>query len=229
MELSPNLHWLNDRISNLYLIVENEALTLIDAGWPNRQHLVLNAIQEIGRSPSNLTRIIITHADVDHVGSLAAIQSATGAKIYASAATTDFLIRGEYPKHLPWYLQIPIDRFWNINPFPASLIETITDGDTLPVMNGLNVIATPGHTPDHHAFFCPSAGILFTGDALVTRGGRINLSPSRFTDDREAAVQSAIRLLELAPAIIASGHGRPSSDHSADDLMAVFNQLRKPA
>ncbi|NKQ34169.1 MAG: MBL fold metallo-hydrolase [Chloroflexi bacterium] len=229
MELSPNLHWLDGGASNLYLIVEEEGLTLVDAGVPKRQQLVLDTIEQINRSPSELTRIVVTHADVDHVGSLAAIQSATGAKIYASAATAEFLVQGKSPKHLPWHMQFVVDKFLRYKPVSADLIETVQEGDILPVLGGLTVMAAPGHTPDHHAFFCPSAGVLFAGDALNTRDGRINPSPPRVTADQEAAAQSAIRLLELAPATIACGHGRPSSSHSADDLMAVFNQLRKPA
>ena len=229
MEISPNLHWLDGGASNLYLIVEEAGLTLVDTGMPKRQQLVLDAIQQIKRSPTDLMRIVVTHADIDHVGSLAAIQAATGAKIFASAATAEFLVRGKSPKHLPWYMQFAVNTFFSYKSVSADLIETVQAGDVLPVLGGLTVMATPGHTPDHHAFFCPSAGVLFAGDALNTRDGRINPSPPRLTADEEAAAQSAIRLLELAPATIACGHGRPSSDHSADDLMALFNQLRKPA
>lgn len=227
MELSPNLHWLDGGSSNLYLIIEDAGLTLVDAGMPKRQQLVLDTIQQINRSPSELTRIVVTHADVDHVGSLAAIQKATGAKIFASAATAEFLVQGKSPNHLPWYMQFAVDTFFGYKPVSAAMIETVEEGDILPVLGGLTVMATPGHTPDHHAFFCPSAGVLFAGDALNTRDGRINPSPPRLTADQEAAAQSAIRLLELAPATIACGHGHPSSNHSANDLMALFNQLRK--
>ncbi len=229
MELSPNLHWLDGGSSNLYLIVEEDGLTLVDTGMPKRQQLVLDALQQINRSPSELTRIVVTHADVDHAGSLAAIQKATGAKIFTSAATAEFLVQGSSPKHLPWHMQFVMDKFMGYKAVSADLIETVQEGDILPVLGGLTVMATPGHTPDHHAFFCPSAGVLFAGDALNTRDGRINPSPPRVTADQEAAAQSAIRLLELAPATIACGHGRPSSDHTVDDLMVVFNQLRKPA
>ncbi len=229
MELSPNLHWLDGGPSNLYLIVEGAGLTLVDAGMPKRQQLVLDALQQINRDPSELTRILVTHADIDHVGSLAAIQKLTGAKVFAGAATAEFLTRGKSPKHLPWYMQFVADKFMSYTPVPAAVIETVQEGDALPILGGLSVMATPGHTPDHHAFFCPSAGALFAGDALNTRNGRINSSPPRLTADEEAAARSAIRLLELAPATIACGHGRPSSDHTADDLMALFNQLRKSA
>lgn len=69
-------------------------------------------------------------------------------------------------------------------------------------------------------------GILFAGDALNTRNGRVKLPP-RITADKTAARQSGIRLLELSPAIIACGHGNPSTKPTADELMPVFNTLRQ--
>lgn len=227
MELSPNLHWLDGGASNLFLIVEDSGLTLVDAGMPKRERLVLEAIAEIKRAPSDLVRILITHADLDHVGSLAAIQAATGSKIVTSAATADLLVQGKAPKHLPWYAQFIVDHIWGYKPVAADVIELVEEGDMLPILGGMAVMATPGHTADHHSFFCPSAGVLFAGDALNTRNGRINVSPPRITADKDAAARSAIRLLELAPALLACGHGAPSSKHSMDDLMVLFNQLRQ--
>ena len=226
MEIAPNLYWLDGGASNLYLIVEDAGLTLVDTGMPKRQQLVWDAIAQINRAPASLTRILVTHADVDHAGSLAAIWEATGATIYAGAATAELLAQGKSPKHLPWYMQLAVNTFFGYRPVPAAAIETVAEGDTLPVLGGLTVLATPGHTPDHHAFFCPAAGVLFAGDALNTKDGRINPSPPRLTADELAAARSAIRLLELAPAIIACGHGRPASGHTVDDVMALFNQLR---
>jgi glyoxylase-like metal-dependent hydrolase (beta-lactamase superfamily II) len=89
------------------------------------------------------------------------------------------------------------------------------------------VLATPGHTPDHFSFFSPTAGVLFAGDALNTRDGRINLTPPRITADKTAARQSGIRLLELSPAVIACGHGTPSTKHTTDELMHIFDTLRQ--
>jgi glyoxylase-like metal-dependent hydrolase (beta-lactamase superfamily II) len=68
--------------------------------------------------------------------------------------------------------------------------------------------------------------VFFAGDALNTRNGRINPSPKRITADREAANQSAIRLLQLTPAVLACGHGAPLTNHSSQDLMAAFNLFR---
>jgi hypothetical protein len=53
------------------------------------------------------------------------------------------------------------------------------------------------------------------------------LTPPRITADKTAARHSGIRLLQLSPAVIACGHGTPSTRHTADELMHVFNTLRQ--
>ncbi|MFQ5400552.1 MAG: MBL fold metallo-hydrolase [Anaerolineae bacterium] len=226
-EISPGVYWLDGRSSNFYLCVGDDGLTLIDAGMSRRQQIVWAAMAAIGRRPSELKRLVITHADMDHAGSAAVIQAQTGATVYTGPQTAELLAAGKSPQHMPRLIQFFMDRFVRYQPVPAAAIEVVEDGDILPGLGGLHVLATPGHTLDHHSFYSPAVGILFAGDALNTRDDRLNPTPPRITADREAATRSAIRLLQLAPAVIACGHGRPMSGHSADDLMNLFNELRQ--
>lgn len=227
MEVLPGIHCIEAGGVNMYLCVAEDGLTLVDAGIPKKEKLVLNKIKQIGRPFTDLHHILITHADLDHAGSLAAIQRATGAKIYAGKETADLLVKGASPRHMPWYAQYVVDHFLKYQAVTVETIHIIHDGDRLPFLGGVQVIASPGHTSDHHSFYCPQPGILFVGDALNTRKGRINLTPKRITADQEAANRSAMVLLTLAPAVLACGHGRPLSGHTSDDLMAAFNTLRR--
>ena len=223
----PNLYRIAAGYVNLYLIAEDDGLTLIDTGMPRSQKLVWQTIADIGRQRSDLTRIVMTHADYDHAGSLAAIQSETGATVYAGKETAVFLQKGKVPKHLPRLVQFVMDKFLGYKPIPVDAIEIVKDGDILPVFDGLQVLATPGHTIDHHSFFSPNQGVLFAGDALNTNTGSLQSTLPRITLDGGAAKRSAIRLLELAPAIIACGHGVPAQNFSSEDLIELFNQLRQ--
>ena len=47
-------------------------------------------------------------------------------------------------------------------------MNCLSDGQILPVLGGLRVIETLGHTPGHISLFAPSAGILFCGDSIVS-------------------------------------------------------------
>lgn len=227
MEIAPNVHWLETGSSNVYLILAPPDIVLIDTGMPRQQGAIFDQLRRLGHEPTALSHILVTHADLDHVGSLAALHQASGAKIFAGAASAKLIQQGKSPKHMPVIMQWIIDTFMKYGAVPHEKISIFHDGDTLPFLGGLEVLATPGHTPDHFSFFCPAAGVLFAGDALNTRNGRINLTPPRITADKTAARQSGIRLFELAPAVIACGHGTPSTNHSVDDLMQIFNSLRK--
>ncbi len=68
----------------------------------------------------------------------------------------------------------------------------------------LLVVATPGHTPDHVAFFLEEEGALFTGDAVLGRGTSVVDPPE---GDLVAYLRSLRRMRELHPRTIHPGHG----------------------
>jgi glyoxylase-like metal-dependent hydrolase (beta-lactamase superfamily II) len=223
----PDVHLVRGRASNMFLCADESGLALIDAGIPGEQGRVLEMIERLGYQPQDLTRILITHADFDHVGSLAELQKASGATVYAGAETAVFLRSGKGPEHMPALLQPLLNAVVKVKPVPKEVISIFADGDVLPVLGGLQAIATPGHTLDHYSFYSPTRGILFAGDALHTRNGRLQRTQKRITADQEAANRSALQLLELAPILFACGHGDPMDNHQLQDITALFDQLRK--
>jgi glyoxylase-like metal-dependent hydrolase (beta-lactamase superfamily II) len=88
---------------------------------------------------------------------------------------------------------------------PVAGEEQLSPGDALRA-NGadLEVVPTPGHSPDHCAFFDRSSGALFTGDAVLGRGTSVVDPPE---GDMAQYVASLHRMLDLAPAVIYPGHG----------------------
>jgi glyoxylase-like metal-dependent hydrolase (beta-lactamase superfamily II) len=69
-------------MANAYLIEGDDGMVLIDAGFPNKQIAVFDAIGGFGRSPDQLKHLIFTHGHPDHIGSAAAIVRETGARTY---------------------------------------------------------------------------------------------------------------------------------------------------
>ncbi len=207
-QIAPGIFWLDSGASNLYLCVEEEGVTLIDAGMPRRERLVWAALAQLARTPPDLKQIIITHADLDHAGSTAALQRDSGATVYASPETAALLPYGRSPKHLPAIAHF-FASLMKYTAVPAAAIQTMQDGQTLPFMGGLQVIATPGHTHDHFSLYHPATGVLFAGDALNSRNNTLQITPRAITADIQAARHSALRLLHLNPTLIACGHGRP--------------------
>lgn len=226
-EIQPSVYWLEGRGVNLYVCVDSDGLTLVDAGMPKSEGVVLTAVSELGFQPTDLKRILITHGDLDHAGSAAAIQAATGAVVLASADTAVYLQNGRSPKHLPWLVQTLSDAFFKYKTLSAASLQIFRAGDMLPVLGGLEVLATPGHTLDHHSLYHPSSGLLFAGDALNTRDGRLQSTPKRITADKEAARQSAIHLLEKKPTVFACGHGAPLADNGGKNGQQLLLELRQ--
>ena len=211
MEIVANVHLIPNIIANPYLIIDPDGLTLIDAGLPGNDKKILGYIVGLGRSPSDLKRIIITHSDNDHVGSLSAIKQASGARIYASAIESDAISKGHSsrqikPKNFFRKLLMGVaGRFMKVAPISAD--ETLSEGQVLPVLGGLRVVETPGHTPGHISLFSPSTGILFAGDSIVSRKGGLVRSVPANTWNEAKANDSARKQATLGARIVCSGHG----------------------
>lgn len=199
---------------------------LVDTGMPGRID-VAAYLDKLGHPPTAITHILVTHADIDHVGNLARIQQESGAMIYPSPHSAELLARGDSPSHNSRVMKWVIDRFMRYEPVSPEAIHVVKDGDRLPILDGIQIIAAPGHTADQIAFFSQVRGILFAGDALFTRNG-LACSGRWLSADYQQARQTALALLALSPAVFACGHGEPMTTHTDEDVMALFNALRAP-
>jgi glyoxylase-like metal-dependent hydrolase (beta-lactamase superfamily II) len=209
MEIISNVHLIPSIIANPYLIIDSDGLTLIDAGLPGSARKILNYISGLGRSASDLKRIIITHSDIDHIGGLSALKKASGASVYASAIEAEAISKGSPSRQIRpanlrrKLLMSMMRRFMKA----AHADEILSEGQVLPILGGLRVLETPGHTPGHISLFSPSTGILFTGDSIVVREGRLVRSVPANTWDEAKADESARKQAALGARIVCSGHG----------------------
>lgn len=199
----PGLHW-----SNAYLLVEGGELTLIDAGMPWDGRKILQYIRSIGRDSAELVRVILTHSHPDHTGPLRGLSRRTGAAVAAHRADTCEGVKpGEHWLH---YSAQPPTFGWNV-PFlhriPAH--QFIEDGQPLPVLGGLQVLHTPGHTPGSVCLYWAKQGVLFTGDTLLSDGYTFRRPipfPGTNLKEYRASVE---RLAQLPFEVACVGHGKP--------------------
>jgi glyoxylase-like metal-dependent hydrolase (beta-lactamase superfamily II) len=220
---APGLYGLVGATVNIFVLEDTESgLAVIDAGLPGSTPGVLELIQELGHSLHDVRHVLITHADTDHVGGLKTLVDATGAEVYASAQAAGYLKRRASPPHLPMPKRL-ITRVTNWFVRRAVTVShQVSDGETLPIAGGIQVIATPGHTPDHVCYYWERERVLFAGDLLNNRSGLV-LTPDGITWDMAAAKASARRVLQLDPAAICMGHG--DVWRAADDPDRVKNLL----
>ena len=213
MEISPNVHLIPSFAVNVYLIVDPDGLTLIDAGLARSGKKILKYVAGLGHSPGDLRRIIITHADGDHVGGLAALKAATGAKSYASPIEAEAIAAGRRSRELKlsgltrWLFAL-MSPWFNFE--PAAVEETLVDGQVLPSLGGLRVVETPGHI----SLFAPDAGILSVGDSLVAEGDRLLPPRAAYAWDAALALESVKAQAALGPSIVCPAHGPVVKDAS---------------
>ena len=211
MEIAPNVYWIPGITANPYLLRDPDGLTLVDAGLPGSQKKILAYMASLGFAPSDLKRILVTHSDFDHVGGLAALKKATGARVYASQIEAAAIANGKPSRAIrpanP-LTRLVMGTLSNIvKSTPLQVDEILTDGQVLPVLGGLRVLDTPGHTPGHISFFAPQPNVLFCGDSMVVREAGLEPSRPGITWYRAAADASVRKQAALGAQIVCSGHG----------------------
>jgi len=216
MEISQNIHLIPSSIVNVYLIVEPGGLTLIDTGLPGNFKAVMKYIAGLGKQPTDLKRIILTHSDGDHVGALAALKAATGARVYTSPIEAQAIEAAHPSRDLKMkglqallfkYIAGPLFKVK-----PAHVDELINDGDVLPILGGLHVVSTIGHTPGHISLYLPAHKILFGGDSMVSEKTGLRVSRGMNTWD-DAKAQKAVKIqATLGAEIVCVGHGQVVRD-----------------
>jgi glyoxylase-like metal-dependent hydrolase (beta-lactamase superfamily II) len=197
--------------ANQYLIVEPDGISLVDTGLPGSHRLILYSLRQLGFIPGHLKYILLTHADPDHCGAAADLMRRTQARLLASELEAEGLRTGSLTRTL--FSTTFEGRLFNLvlPLFPvngAIVDQVVAEGQVLPVLGGLRVIASPGHTPGHISYYSEQVQVLFSGDSIDCRD-RYRILPylGDSTWDKIAAQQSFERQMALNPRIICGGHG----------------------
>lgn len=123
------------------LVTSDEGHILVDAATPQAGAQILANIRTLGFKPEDVRAIVFSHEHYDHAGSLAELQRATGAPVYARAPAVDTLKRGMPDRRDP-QLEVaePIT--------PVGHVITLADDGVVRVGPlALQAVASPGHTP----------------------------------------------------------------------------------
>ena len=100
MKIVDNVFVVPGVVANPYILVDADGLTVIDTGLPRSEKKILAYVAGLGRSAGDVKRIILTHSDLDHVGGLAALQKATGARTYAGKIEADSIAAGKASREI---------------------------------------------------------------------------------------------------------------------------------
>ncbi len=224
MAIPPELHHVQGFGVDTFIIAEpGRSLTLIDAGMPWSPWPIRRRIRSIGRHPEEIERIICTHGHPDHIGGIPRLlrgQTDTSVLMHptdiaglavglrhALRRTDDGVARRS--RLLDYFTRTPVN------------LKPIHDGDVIPVLDGLRVIHTPGHTPGSVCLYAERHRLLFTGDVLQVIRGRLTYANAFFSHDIGQARATLSRLAELDVEAIALAHYPPWRDNANDALRAL--------
>jgi glyoxylase-like metal-dependent hydrolase (beta-lactamase superfamily II) len=209
-KVSESVHHLPDIVGGPTILL-GETVTIVDTGVPSSEDAILGAVEELGRSADDVADIVITHADGDHVGSLAALVERTGATVWAGGHEAD-VIEGR-----------AAGRGGDVKR-SGSVDRRFEPGETLPLHGGIETVDTHGHTAGHVSLFLTGEGILIAGDALSNRAGLGGSSPEHTADAADARV-AVTTLATLRPQSIVFGHGPSIVGGAADELDELDRRL----
>jgi glyoxylase-like metal-dependent hydrolase (beta-lactamase superfamily II) len=232
LEVAPGVHRLTGGIVSFYLIDDGGRLVLVDAGTPRDWNLLVRTITGLGRRVEDLDAVLITHAHSDHTGFAERARTTTTAGVWIHEADVDQARGGKQPKHegtMARYLAraemyrtaLSLMRRGAMSIVPIREVSSFADGEVLDVPGRPRVVHAPGHTAGSAALHIESRGVLFSGDALVTRNpmtGRVGpqIMPSGLNRDSEQALTSLRALLGVAATTLLPGHGEPWTEGAAE-------------
>ncbi|MFC2056950.1 MBL fold metallo-hydrolase [Chloroflexota bacterium] len=226
-EIIPNVYQLIARGTNVILIVEKE-LTLIDTGIRGNSPQLVDFIRHLGRSPEEISLIILTHNHIDHMGGLAELKQLTSAKVAIHKA--DIGKRENLPSAYSRY-RLPLNQLSStlLSAFSVKFSDIdiqLEDGDVLKPLGGLEIIHTPGHTQGSISLFSRQNKLLIVGDALRKHRKTIHLPPKMAGSNPTQALASVKRIAQLDFGILCFGHGLPLSDDVHTKLQDLIERTK---
>jgi glyoxylase-like metal-dependent hydrolase (beta-lactamase superfamily II) len=228
-QITPHLYQIALALVNCFVIDDKKGnLILIDTGYEGSTDKIFSAIEKAGKSPSAISHIILTHTHPDHAGSVAEIIKRTGAKVIAHPADAALAEKG-IAGRLPHILSPGIANWiiYNLfikgkpNQIPAfNTDQTVTDGETLPMLEGIRIIHTPGHSAGHLALYLAKDDILIAGDICANAMGP---GLSAVYEDRQLGIQSILKATQIPFGKAVFGHGKPLMENASQKIRQKFS------
>lgn len=209
---------------NSYTFRVGEETYLIDTGVARKAKKIVQAFQTAGVPLDRVGKVLLTHHHIDHMGGASFLLQNTHAPLSCHGDDAAF-VDGREEAPMPLLMRL----FMRVHPAPVAVL--LKDGDRV---GPLVVVHLPGHTPGEVAFYEPTRKILFAGDSVVERKGRLVLPAPKYASSLELAVGSLDRLHRLDVELLLPGHGVPVGKNVTsllDDLIerAPRDYLHRPA
>jgi len=175
--VNDSVFCIKDTFVNAYIFKGKKGYLMVDAGYSKQSVAV--ELHKLGISPAQITTLLLTHTDGDHIGAVGLFNHPT---IYMHK-DEEQMINGQTAKMGPFKMH------WKYGPYLL-----LNSNDTLTI-DGLKirVIHTPGHTPGSVCYVINN-DYLVTGDNLVVVNGKAEHFVEKFNMNTAQQLES-IKLL----------------------------------
>jgi metallo-beta-lactamase class B len=131
-----DIYYVGDRGVSSHLITSDDGHVLIDTCMPRTGPFILKSVVDLGFDPRDIKYILVTHAHIDHLGSVKLLAEVTKAEVCIGEADMEAAEKGSTTSYgLVGFEPFKVD-------VPLKEGDTITVGD-----KEIKVYHTPGHTP----------------------------------------------------------------------------------
>ena len=202
------------------ILKDSNDLVLVDCGYPDSMLAIEEEMNKIGLSLNQLTKIIITHHDHDHIGALRDIKDHFPTiEVLCSKEEAPYITGRRKSLRLQQaeaeYGSLPEKEKEGsllFQSFIASVkkvdkVATVTCGEVYPWCGGTEIVDTKGHTPGHISLYVEKEKTLLAGDALVVENGELFMAMPQFILNTQDAQDSIRDLLNYDIERIICYHG----------------------
>ncbi|RDU24675.1 MBL fold metallo-hydrolase [Anaerosacchariphilus polymeriproducens] len=217
------------------VIKNNDSLIMVDVGYPMFLSDIEKAFDKIGLNIHNLTQVILTHYDHDHMGAAnELIEKYPNIEVKCSKEQEPYILgkkkslrlelaerngetlKGDAKKFNDGFIQMLRSVKYLDN------VTTLSDGDM--ICDGVKVIETPGHMPGHISLYFEPEKTLISGDMLVSEDGVLAIADKRFVLDEEEEIKSIEKIMNYdIEKIICYHGGEYSSNRIKEELRDIIN------
>ena len=194
---------------SVLLITGRDGHVLIDSSTAEAAPAILASIRQAGFDPRDIRLIVGSHEHYDHMGGVAALKNATGARFVVRGAARAVLESGRVASDDP-------QRGMLADLAPVTVDRSIADGEVLRLGNlALTTVATPGHTAGGTSWtwrVCERSRCL--NFAYVDSLTAVSAETYRFTDhpERVAPFRTTFaKVARLRCDVLLTPHSSPSN------------------
>jgi glyoxylase-like metal-dependent hydrolase (beta-lactamase superfamily II) len=244
-QVAENVFVFEGTYVNWAIIADGTDLTLVDTGWHGDIQLLERSIRLLGRRAKDVRAVLLTHAHADHVGALNHLHDSYGIPLYMdplevphargekveTATPIDVIKRLHRPQVVRW--AVSITKVGALDHFKCPAAEPFPAAGPLDLPGRPIPIPTHGHTSGHIGYYLAEAGVLLSGDALITRHPTVSgtgpaLVPADFSHSQPDAIRALEAYRRLDADMFVPGHGPVWYGPVCDAVDRALEQLKRP-